>query len=350
MAFTQGAPLPDITETTTKTQAAPDYYTNYLTGLSQAGTGALYTGAMDALGKPVMKTGSELVAGLDPLQTKAYAGIPDAAGAYKTGLTSAEATVGDVASGLTSARIQNLMNPYTSGVVNEMARLQQENIQRNLMPQLKAGFVGSGGLGSQRYAGALGQTAADWQRNLLGSQTQALQKGYSDALTAALQEMGQQNQAAQIQGQLAKSAQELGLGEMGALQQAGATQQAYEQAKLDAPLKVATGVGGLMAGKTIPMADTQKFVGPKAGTYQASDLASILGVMSTLGAMRAGSAGTNVLGNLFPSIFGSKTTTGGSGGDINTGDATKNGVDWNNVDWNAIDLNEMGDQSSTNVG
>jgi hypothetical protein len=304
MAFTQGAPLPDITETTTKTQAAPDYYTNYLTGLSQAGNQALYTGALDAAGKPVMKSGADLVASLDPLQNKAYANIEGAADDYKTGLTNAQATANAVASGLTPARITSLMNPYTSGVVNEMARLQQKNIQERLMPTLKAGFVGSGGLGSQRYANALGQTSADWQSNLLGAQTGALQKGYETAVNAALQEMGQQNQAAQIQGGLAKSAQELALNEIGALEKAGATKQAYEQAKLDAPLKVATAASNLMAGKTIPMSDTQRFVGPKAGSYQISDLASILGVMSTLGAMKAGSPGEQALGAIGKGISG----------------------------------------------
>lgn len=340
MAFTQGSPLPDITETTTKTQAAPDYYTNYLTGLSQAGTSALG------------KTGEQLVAGLDPLQRAAYAGVPTAAASYKPGLGAAEATVGGVAQGLTPERIQNLMSPYTGGVVDEMARLQQENIQRNLMPQLKAGFVGTGGLGAQRYAGALGQASADWQKNLLGAQTGALQKGYSDALTAALQEMGQQNQAAQIQGNLAKSAQELGLGEMGALQQAGTTQQAYEQAKIDAPMKIATAVGNLMAGKTIPMVDTSKFVGPKAGAYQVSDLNSILGIAATLGAMKAGSPGEQALSAIGRGISG----LFGSGGP----NASQQFSSWlqgnnpnytpTNADWNQLNqfYNE-GLQSGTNI-
>jgi hypothetical protein len=136
------------------------------------------------------KTGAELVAGLDPLQKQAYAAVPAAATSYVPGLQAAETTAGGVAQGLTPERIQSLMNPYTSGVVNEMARLQQQNIQRNLMPTLKAGFVGQGGLGSQRYANALGQTAADWQSNLLGAQTGALQKGYETALQTGIQEDG----------------------------------------------------------------------------------------------------------------------------------------------------------------
>jgi hypothetical protein len=113
-----------------------------------------------------------------------------------------------------------------------------------------------------------------------------------------LQEMDARAKAAQLQQGIAKSEQELGLAGMGALQQAGATQQAYEQAKLDAPLKIATQVGNLMAGKQIPITDTSKFIGPKAGAYQLSDLATMLGVMSTLGAIRPGSPGANVLGSI----------------------------------------------------
>lgn len=292
MAFTQGAPLPNITETTTTQQALPDYYTNYLSGLSQAGTSALG------------KTGAELVAGLDPLQKQAYAAVPAAATSYVPGLQAAETTAGGVAQGLTPERIQSFMNPYTGAVVDEMARLQQQNIQRNLMPALKAGFVGQGGLGSQRYAGALGQMGADWQRNLLGQQQTALQKGYETALQTGIQEMGQQNQAAQIQGQLAKAEQELGLGGVGALESAGARQQAYQQAQIDAPLKIATAVSNLLSGKNVPLGETKTFTGPKAGSYQVSDLASILGVMSTLGAMKSGSPGEQALGAIGKGISG----------------------------------------------
>jgi hypothetical protein len=49
-------------------------------------------------------------------------------------------------------------DPYQTGVLDELDRLSAQNVQRNLLPGLKAGFVGAGGaggLGSQRYAGCL---------------------------------------------------------------------------------------------------------------------------------------------------------------------------------------------------
>jgi hypothetical protein len=50
-----------------------------------------------------------------------------------------------------------------------------------------------------------------------------------------------------------------------------------------------------MRGFTMPQSQTSTFVGPKAGSYQTSDLSNILGVMSMLGATKDGTAG----GNLF---------------------------------------------------
>jgi len=217
------------------------------------------------------------------LQQQGYAAIPGAATAYQPGLAAAQQTVSGVAQGLTPEKIQSLMNPYTSGVVNEMERLQQQNIQRNLMPQLKAGFVGSGGLGSQRYANALGQTASDLQSNLLGAQTGALQQGYSQALQAALNEGQMQTEAAKLQGNLGAQEQTLGLTGAGAMTKGGAEQQAFEQAKINAPLTQATNVSNLMKGYSVPSSTTEKYTGPLPGAYGLSPLSQVTGLGSLVG-------------------------------------------------------------------
>ena len=195
MAFTQGAPLPDIKTTETRTDNAPSYYTDYLQGLSTAGMTAL------------AKTPAQLVAGYDPLQIAGYNNIPSAATTGLPGITAAQTTAEQAAQGITPERIQALMNPYTSNVVDEMGRLTQQNVQRNLLPTMKAGFVGTGGLGSQRYAGALGQSMADIQANLTGQQYGALSQGYTQAEKAALDEASLRNQTAQTQGKLSDIAQ-----------------------------------------------------------------------------------------------------------------------------------------------
>lgn len=277
-SLTQGAPLPDITQTTTTTSTAPDYYTDYLKDIGSAGQTAL------------TKTAATGVAGMDPLQTKGYGALETAADAYKPTLEDATTTAKTAAGGISADRIKALLNPYTTNVVDEMARLQQQNIQRNVLPSLRAGFVGQGALGSQRYAGALGQSMADMQSNLTGQQYGALSAGYNKALEAALNELQTQNQAAQTQGMLAGKEQELGLTGAGALTKAGAEKQAFEQSKLDYPLRTATTVSNLMRGFQVPMDQTQKFVGPKAGLYGLSPLQQATGLIGLLGSASAGTA------------------------------------------------------------
>jgi hypothetical protein len=279
MSITQGSPLPDITKTTTTTQTAPDYYTNYLTDLGKVGQDALKT------------TAAQGIAAYDPLQTQGYGQIPTAAGAYQSGLTAAGATAASAAKGITPERISALMNPYTTNVVNEMERLSQQNVQRNLLPSLKAGFVGSGGMGSQRYAGALGQSLADVQSNLTGQQYGALSKGYEGALKAAIDEMTGQTAASRAQAEIAGKEQELGLTGAQALTKAGAEKQKYEQSKLDFPLNQATNVSGLLRGYQVPISDVKKFVGPEAGAYRQSPLATATGLLGVLGSAAAGTAG-----------------------------------------------------------
>lgn len=289
MAFTQGSPLPDIKETTTRAQEAPGYYTNYLSGLAQAGQSALG------------RTGQQMIAGLDPMQMQAFNLTPGAAGAYQPGLSAATANIAETAQGITPDKINQFMNPYTQNVVQEMARLAEQNIGRNILPALKAGMVGSGQLGSQRYAGALGQGLAEASKTLTGQQYGALSEGYKTAVDAALKEMGLETEAAKTQSNIAKLAQDLGLAETGALSKAGAEKQAYQQAIIDAPLKTATQVQGLLRGFTIPQSETTTFVGPRAGAYGLSDIQQVLGLMSVLGSAKAGSPlekGLSELGKL----------------------------------------------------
>lgn len=261
---------PSVTTTDTQATTSPDYYTKMMSALSTAGLQAM--------------ANTDQIAPLTDLQKKGYGQVPTAAESYKPGLSLAEKTANTAAAGA-APQISSFMNPYTTNVVDEMARLQQQNIQRNLMPQLKAGFVGSGGLGSQRYANALGQTAADWQSNLTGQQYGALSAGYKSAVDAALQNAQLQTQAGQLQGNLAKQEQELGLTGAGALTKAGAEQQAYNQSLIDAPLKTATNVSALLRGYQAPSTVTSTKTGPLASSYyQGSPLNQILGVGATIGA------------------------------------------------------------------
>jgi hypothetical protein len=306
-SFTQGSALPNITTTQTKTSTAPGYYTDYLTDLSGAGTAAM--------SRPT----SDMVAGYDPLQTQGYGALSTAATAYQPGLANATQTANLAARGMSPELISQFMNPYTQNVVNEMARQSQIALQKNL-PTLKAGFVGSGGLGSQRYAGALGQSLADVQSNLTTAQTGALQKGYENALDAAYKQSGLYRDAATQQAALAAREQELGLASSKAMTAAGAERQAYEQAKLDAPLKVASEASKLLQGYQVPVSTAQTDVGPKTKDYYGtSTLGDITGILATLGAVntnsdlyKSASSGFNEFIDWAKKAFSS--SSGGSGG------------------------------------
>ena len=300
-----GVAAPDVNTTKTTASTAPQYFTDYLTDIAQAGTQA------------VNKPADQLIAPLQAMQTQGYAAVPGAATAYQPGLTAAGQTAASAA-GVDRGDINQFMNPYTENVVNEMARLSQQNLQRNLLPTLKAGFVGTGGLGSQRYATALGQGMADTQANLTGQQYGALSSGFKSAVDQAIQNAQAQNQAAQTQASIAGKEQELGLAGANALTKAGAEQQAFEQAKIEAPLKTAANAAALLKGYTIPTTSTETYKGPMAGVYGNSPLSQIAGLGTLLGSGFNTSTGW---GNQLMKWLSSGTTgdtTGGTTGGTET--------------------------------
>lgn len=270
MSLFQGTAPPNVDTTKSTATTAPGYYTDYLSGLAGAGQQAL------------AKSPAELVAGFSPLQQQAFGNVQNAATSYQPQLAAAQATAGLGAQGITQQSIQNYMNPYAQNVVGEMGRLNQQNLSQNLLPNLKAGFVGTGAGGSQRNAGALAQFLAQNQANLTGQQSGELSKGYTSALGAAQQQAQLQNQAAQIQGQLAQQQQQLGLAGNKAIMDAGAQQQALDQSRINAPLVQAGNVAQLMRGYTIPTTSTEKYSGP-AAAYGPSPLAQISGLGTLLG-------------------------------------------------------------------
>lgn len=138
------------------------------------------------------------------------------------------------------AAIQQYLNPYIGGVVNEIGRLGAEQLANVINPALSSTFGGLGQQGSARQAAMLADAAARSQREVLGQQANALSGAYGQAsqdylnwanrqaaAAAGLVGLGQQQYAQQLgQSQLGMSgAQQLAnLGQQQFTQQAAASQ------------------------------------------------------------------------------------------------------------------------------
>ena len=294
----------------TQETQAPGYYTDYLSNLASAGkdaaTNAQYIGATD-------------------LQNQAFGNVGEAAGAYKPTLESAGTTLGSAYDAtsplsaanpyLTSAGInpaqaaQGYMSPYMTSVVNQIGDIGQRNIMQNLAPQATAGAVGSGQFGSKRGAEVLGQTIQNANRDILGQQYAAMDKGYQTALDTAnkqnalnaqlgstagtLASQGQTNltNLGAQQGQLASTNQALGLADINALATLGEQQRTLAQNQQLFPLSNLSTLSGMLRGYNVPT------------TTKTTATGSPLSALAAVGAGAAGLfSGTGTAGT-GPSLF-----------------------------------------------
>jgi hypothetical protein len=189
------------------------------------------------------------IAGQDPMQTSAIAMAKAGIDSYKPFLTQAQTAMGQAgtaAGGLgaltgpmTQAQQTAYMSPYQSQVIDETLR--QYDLSRTQGQQsIKDAAVGSGGFGGGREGAMLGQYNADTLANRAGIRSGLLQQGYMDAQGRRAQDFAGQQA---IQGAFTGLAgQQMGLSnfqragmgqDIAAMGQMGASQQAFEQAKLN---------------------------------------------------------------------------------------------------------------------
>jgi hypothetical protein len=305
MGLFTGAAPPDVTKTQTTESTTPAYYTDYLSKLSQAGQS--YMGAFDpktgAYTPPnqadLITAGSPYVAGLTQAQKDVFKDAPKQLLRYQDPLDSA-LTAGEAGSEVSQSDISKFYNPYENAVVGGLGAQSATNVQRNLMPQLKAGFVGTGGLGSSRYANALGQTMGDVNTGLLQEQNKTRMAGYNTALDAAMKEAQIQNQSSAALTGLGSAEQQAATTGLKTGADIGALEQAYTQSQINAPLTMSSNVAQLLKGYTVPTAQTQTYKGP-GDSYQPSPLSQIasLGTLLASGFNNAGSGwGQALLKNL----------------------------------------------------
>jgi hypothetical protein len=287
----QGEAPPNVQTTRETAAVAPQYLTDYLTQLATQGQQTLgvkdpVTGVYTPPTQAQLTTaGTPYVAPLSQLQKDVATYAPEALKRYQTPMDEAY-DVGKEATGVSPTDISKFYNPYENAVVGGMGAQSATNVQRNLMPQLKGGFVGSGALGSTRYANALGQTMGDVNTTLLQEQNKARSAGYQSALDAALREMSGQTQAGQMLGTLGAQEQQAATTGLKTGADIGAIEQAQNQAIINAPTTMASNVAQILRGYTYPTVTTEKFDGP-ASSYGPSILSQIGGLGSLV------AAGTN---------------------------------------------------------
>ncbi len=273
----QGDPLPDVSTTTSTQATAPEFYTNYLQDIANLGQNAVQQGG---------------VAGFSPLQQQAFQMVPDVAFSGAGSMGASSQLLGQAGATTIPDVIQDYMNPYTSNVVDEMGRLQQRNIQENVLPNLGAAAAGSGQFGSRRQQQITGNTMRDMQSDLLGRQYQALNQGYQQAGTMAGSDLSRALNAGQAFENLGQAQQNLGLGGLKAMSEYGGQQQALGQKMLDYPMAQTQAFSKLLQSQTIPGGSVAQVVGPKADAYQLSPLAQISGLVAGLGSIIDGTPAT----------------------------------------------------------
>ena len=181
---------------------------------------------------------AQQIAPQDPMQTQAINIATQGVGSYAPYLQGAQANI-TAQGGLTGASAyQPFMSPYQTQVIDETLR--QYDLSRTQGQQsIKDAAVASGGFGGGREGAMLGQYNADTLANRAGIRAGLLQQGFGQAQQAAQQAF--QNQGVLAGQQMGLSNfQRAGMGQdIAAMGQLGATQQAQQQAILNAQQQAA---------------------------------------------------------------------------------------------------------------
>lgn len=271
MAFFQGDPLENVTTVKTKQDTAPQYLTDYQQDVINLGKNAVQQGG---------------VATLSPLTQQAINMAPQTAFAGATSAGTSQDLLTQAGYTGSNQIVENYMNPYTKNVVEEMARLSNKNQRENVMPGLEAASVGSGNFGSGRMANVQGQTLADIQGALTGQQYNALSKGYTDAMTAASNDLNRGVQAGSALNNTAQIQNTIGTSGLKSMTDLGGLAQANEQAKLDNPMSQASKFSQLMQGQYTPVGSTSSDTAPgTAGQYGMSGLQEMISLYALYQAM-----------------------------------------------------------------
>lgn len=101
--------------------------------------------------------------------------------------------------------VSKYMSPYTTQVVDNIARLGQRNWNDTIMPGVNASMIGSGQFGSTRNADILTRAGLSAAQDITGQQSNALQAGYTSGAQIFGQDAGRAQQQQKMQSDAALS-------------------------------------------------------------------------------------------------------------------------------------------------
>ena len=166
-------------QTGTTTTAKPSWYDDLYKNLLQQGQGLI--------GQGTGYYGGPLSAGFTPEQYQAGQLLQQNLGnwnqPFQQGMGTTQGALGQIqqASQYNPAQMQQFLNPYIGGVVDEIARQGNMNLTQNILPGIADQYTSLGQFGSGRQGNALAQASALAQREILGQQSQALMGAYNQA-------------------------------------------------------------------------------------------------------------------------------------------------------------------------
>jgi len=280
------------TTATATQQTLPAWYTDFLQNMAGRG--------IDIANRGYTPYEGARVAGLSPLQQAAITMVQNGAGSEAPWLTQAQSAITGALGQLGAAgtprtwpgAAQEYMSPYTSRVVDDIARRGNQNFNERLLPSIQASFAANGQFGSTRFADAATRAARDVQDNISGTQANALESGYRSsadifgadanrAMTGGLQSAQIGLGAGQQLGALGQMSQNLRIGDANALTGLGGLQQQNQQLGLNTAytdwqtqqgwdMNQLNQLRGLISGMQLPGGATSVSNAP--GTPQASPL------------------------------------------------------------------------------
>lgn len=165
--------------------------------------------------------------------TQAYQGVQANLGQYQPELTAAQTGTSNLAGATSVGNIGAYMNPYTSAVTDQIAKLGARNLSENLLPAVSDQFTRAGQFGSSGMGTFANRAVRDTQEAILAKQAEALQSGYGQAVSASQADLARQQGALAQLAELAKTEQGLRTSDVAQLQSIGAEQQAQAQKGLD---------------------------------------------------------------------------------------------------------------------